>query len=166
MVSLASLEFSNSIQLGTLCKKGLIDCNRSDNRFVALTKRETRVGISSLSRFADHAILISCFALIGKNLLFLISSDVMEFQGHFLRFLRKSKNDVISRKVRCLSLQLHFYLRWPAFLTWQDTSVSKLSSLLKIKTKRQLPKKRRSPSLQICMINNYAAVFKLRIQII
>ena len=40
---LASLEFSNSIQLGTLCKKGLIDCNRSDNRFVALTKRETRV---------------------------------------------------------------------------------------------------------------------------
>ena len=94
-----------------LCKKGLIDCNRSDNRFVALTKRETRVGISSLSRFADHAILISCFALIGKNLLFFISSDVMEFQGHFLRFLRKSKNDVISRKVRCLSLQLHFYLR-------------------------------------------------------
>ena len=71
VVSLASLEFSNSIQLGTLCKKGLIDCNRSDNRFVALTKRETRVGISSLSRFADHAILISCFALIGKNLLFL-----------------------------------------------------------------------------------------------
>ena len=73
-----SLEFSNSIQnkfwaptTWGLCKKGLIDCNRSDNRFVALTKRETRVGISSLSRFADHAILISCFALIGKNLLFL-----------------------------------------------------------------------------------------------
>ena len=48
VVSLASLEFSNSIQLGTLCKKGLIDCNRSNNRFVALTKRETRVGIFEL----------------------------------------------------------------------------------------------------------------------
>ena len=97
-------------ELGTLCKKGLIDCNRSDNRFVALTKRETRVGISSLSRFADHAILISCFAFDGKKFAFSYFC-LMEFQGHFLRFLRKSKNDVISRKVRCLSLQLHFYLR-------------------------------------------------------
>lgn len=75
-----SLEFSNSIQnkfwaptTWGLCKKGLIDCNRSDNRFVALTKarrdsiRDFEFRALSCNRELDITI---CF-WYGKNFAFL-----------------------------------------------------------------------------------------------